>query len=175
MDEGSQHCTAFSTPWGLYEWIRLPFGLSNCPAVFQRCMESVLEGLRDDHCSPYLDDVLCYSKTFLAHVEDVRRVLCQLRASGIKLRPNKCDLFKRQVRYVGRLVSGEGVQIDPKDLEAVTQFKERKPTTVREVRALLGFLSYYRSFIQDFSRVARPLFELRQNLERGSRVSIAQS
>ena len=108
-------------------------------------------------------------------MEDVRRVLCQLRASGIKLRPNKCNLFKRQVRYVGRLVSGEGVQIDPKDLEAVTQFKERKPTTVGEVRALLGFLSYYRSFIQDFSRVARPLFELLQNMEWGSGVSIAQS
>lgn len=76
---------------------------------------------------------------------------------------------------MGRLVSGEGVQIDPKDLEAVTQFKERKPTTVGEVRALLGFLSYYRSFIQDFSRVARPLFELLQNMEWGSGVSIAQS
>ena len=66
------------------------------------------------------------------------------------------------MRYVGWLVSGEGVQIDPKDLEAVRQLRERKPAMMGEVRALLGFLSYYQSFIQDFSRLARPLFELLQ-------------
>lgn len=81
----------------------------------------------------------------------------------MKLRPNKCELFKRQVRYVGRLVTSEGVQIDPKDLEAVLQLKEREPKNVGEVRALLGFLGYYRSFIQDFSRIARPLFKLQES------------
>lgn len=138
-------------------------------------MESVLEGLRDECCVPYLDDVLCYSKTISGHVEDVRKVLRWLRANGIKLRPNKCELFRLQVRYVGCLVSGEGVQIDPKDLEAVLQFKERKPITVGEVRSLLGFLSYYRSFVQDFSRVARPLFVLLQKAEQGPKVVTAQS
>lgn len=160
VDESSRHLTAFSTPWGLYEWLRLPFGLTNAPAAFQRCMEGVLDGMRDECCSPYLDDVLCFSKSFNDHVEDLRRVLRRLREHGIKLRPKKCELFRRQVRYIGRLVTSEGIQIDPKDLEAVLQLKEREPKNVGEVRGLLGFLSYYRSFIQDFSRIARPLFQL---------------
>ncbi len=163
VEENSRHMTAFSMPWGLYEWIRLPFGLTNAPAAFQRCMEGVLNGLRDECCFPYLDDVLCFSKTFPDHVKNLKRVFCRLREHGVKLRPKKCELFKHQVRYVGRLVTSEGIQVDSKNLEAVLQWKEREPKNVGEVRALLGFLGYYRSFIQDFSRIARPLFKLQEN------------
>lgn len=160
--EGSRHMTAFITPWGLYEWVRIPFGLSNAPAAFQRSMEEMLDSLRDECCIPYLDDVLCYARSFEDHVESIRRVLRALQYHGVKLKPEKCELFRSEVRYVGRLVSAEGVRIDPKDLEAVRSLTTRTPLTVGDVRRLLGFLSYYRAFIQDFSRTAKPLYELLQ-------------
>ncbi|KAL6486260.1 hypothetical protein MHYP_G00056520 [Metynnis hypsauchen] len=162
MAEGSRHLTAFITPWGLYEWVRVPFGLSNAPSAFQRSMEEMLDSLRDECCIPYLDDILCYAKTFEEHVEGVRNVLRALQRHGVKLRPQKCELFRQEVRYVGRLVSAEGVKIDPKDLEAVMALEGKTPQTVGDVRRLLGFLSYYRSYVQDFARVAKPLYELLQ-------------
>lgn len=86
VEENSRHLTDFSTPWGLYEWIRLPFGLTNAPAAFQKCMEGVLNGLRDECCFSYLDKVLCFSKTFQYHIKDLQRVFFRLREHDVKLR-----------------------------------------------------------------------------------------
>lgn len=158
--EGSRYMTAFTTPWGLYEWVRIPFGLSNAPAAFQRSMEEMLDTLRDECCIPYLDDVLCFSKSFDQHLEILRKVLRALQRHGGKLKPEKCELFRKEVCYIGRLVSADGVRVDPKDLEAVRALKNRAPKTVGDVRQVLGFLSYYRSFVQDFSRIAQPLYDL---------------
>lgn len=160
--EGSRYLTAFNTPWGLYEWVRIPFGLSNAPAAFQRSMEEMLDSLRDECCIPYLDDVLCFSKSFDEHVHVLQKVLQALQRHGVKLKPEKCELFRREVRYVGRLVSEDGVKVDPKDIEAVQALKQKRPQTVGEVRQLLGFLSYYRTYVQDFSRIAKPLYDLLQ-------------
>ena len=89
----SQPFTAFVTPWGFYEWVRIPFGLTNAPASFQRFMEGCLGDLRDQICIPYLDDV-----------EHVRLVLQKLQQHGVKLKPGKCRLFKRQVSFLWRIV-----------------------------------------------------------------------
>ena len=120
----------------------------------------MLDTLRDECCIPYLDDVLCFSRSFEEHVLVLRRVLQALQQHGVKLKPEKCELLHKEVRYVGRLVSAEGVKVDPKDLEAVQVLKHKAPKTVGEVRQLLGFLSYYRTYVQDFSRIAKPIYDL---------------
>ena len=156
----SRHLTAFICPWGLYEWVRVPFGLMNAPANFQRAMENCLEGIRDDFCVPYLDDILIYSASFSEHVNHVRQVLQRLRSHGIKLKPCKCELFKHRVKYLGRIVTSDGYSMDPDYVKPMTVFREKLPQNVGELRRLMGMLGYFRRFIQDYSKIARPIFDM---------------
>ncbi|KAL0198891.1 hypothetical protein M9458_007431, partial [Cirrhinus mrigala] len=132
----------------------------NAPAAFQQFMEGCLEGLRDDICVPYLDDILVFTNSFDKPVEAVRKVLRRLRSHGVKLKPKKCQLFKEEVRYLGRIVSKEGSRMDPADTVAVTALKDKRPTMVGVLRKILGLLSYYCPYIKDFLRIACPLYAL---------------
>ena len=159
IGERFRHLTAFATPWTLLEWIRIPFGLRNAPPAFQRYINLVLGDLKGSVCEPYLDDILVYGRTFGEQVKNLKVVLKRLRARGIKLRANKCVFAKKEVRYLGRLVSGEGYRPDPTDTVALEKFREA-PKTVGELRSLLGFFGYYRAYVQNFSKKMKPLYAL---------------
>lgn len=162
MSEKSKPISAFTTPWGLFEWNRIPFGLTGAPGTFQRYMNEILEDFRDKFCIPYLDDILVYSQNFEDHLTHVRSILKRLQAKGIKLKPRKCEIFRRQVRYLGCLVSAEGYTMDPADKAAVLKLKDQVPKSVGDIRKLVGFLGYYRKYIPDFSRRAKVLYDLLQ-------------
>ena len=141
----------------------MPFGLTNAPATFQRLMESCLGELHLTWCIIHLDDILVFSQTPEEHLIRLQAVFDKLKATRLKLKASKCELFKKQINYLGHMVGHQGVATDPKNIEAVTVWP--RPTTVTEIRSFLGFVSYYRRFIPNFSKIAKPLDKLLQNLE----------
>ena len=156
MDEASKPLTAFTVgPLGFYECERMPFGLTNAPTTFQRLMESCFGDLHLNWFLIYLDDVIVFSKTPKDHIERLRGVFHKLFLAGLKLKPRKCEFFKSKTAYLGHIVSAKGIEIDPKTVEAVKNWTI--PKTVTDVRSFLGFTNYYRRFIKDYAKVARPL------------------
>ena len=158
MSEESAAKTAFSTPHGLYEFTVMPFGLTNAPATFQRLMDSVLGHLGVEYVLVYLDDVLIFSRTFEEHLAHIDTVLQCIRDANLCVKLKKCHFAQTRTAYLGHVISGEGIEPDPGKLTAVQELEH--PKNVREVRGFLGFVGFYRRFIQDFSTKAKPLTEL---------------
>ncbi|XP_040264683.1 uncharacterized protein LOC120979792, partial [Bufo bufo] len=158
MAPADREKTAFTTPMGLFEFNCMPFGLCNAPGTFQRLMERCLGHKNFETVLLYLDDVIVYSKTYEDHLKHLAEVFEILIKYGLKVKPSKCHLLKPAVKYLGHVVSGEGVQPDPDKLAAVRNWPV--PTTVKEVRGFLGFASYYRRFIPHFAQIADPIQEL---------------
>ena len=152
--------TAFTTPFGLFQFKKMPFGLANAPATFERLMDLVLAGLHWDVCLVYLDDIIVFSQSFKQHVQRLQLVLERLRKAGLKLSPSKCHLFQSKVEFLGHVVSGDGVSTDPKKTEAIDKWPN--PRSVRDVRSFLGLCSYYRRFVKGFADIAKPLYVLTQ-------------
>ena len=158
MDEDSKEKTAFTTFAGLYQFRKMPFGLVNAPATFQRLMEIVLSGLARSVCVVYLDDVLVVGRTMTEHNANLSRVMDRLRKAGLKLRPGKCRFALTEVEYLGHVVSEQGIRADPRKVKAVQQFPV--PQDVKSLRSFLGLASYYRKFVPGFAKIARPLHAL---------------
>ena len=158
MDPESKEKTAFTTYAGLYQFKKMPFGLVNAPATFQRLMEVVLSGLARRVCVVYLDDVLVFGRTIPEHNANLAQVLQRLRQAGLWLKPKKCRFALKEVEYLGHVVSAKGVQTNPKKVTAVEQFPT--PHDVKTLRSFLGLASYYRKFVPHFAKVAGPLHAL---------------
>ena len=148
--------TAFQTPWGKYEFTRMPFGLMNAPSTFQRSMNIVLQG-NEQFANCYIDDIVVHSKTWEDHVKHIRTVLEQLKQFGLTANPKKCVWGVAEIEYLGYMVGRGKVSIPQLRVKALREYK--RPMTKKDLKSYLGMLGYYRRFIPGFSSIALPLTE----------------
>lgn len=150
-----RHKTAFCTKFGVFEHIRLPFGLCNSPATFMRGMELILRGLTWKTVLAYLDDVIVLGSTFEEHLKNLHEVFIRFRLHNVKLKPSKCNLCGSEVEFLGKHVCSEGVKISPKKLSVVRDWPT--PKNQKQLESFIGYASYHREFIDHFEDVIQSL------------------
>ena len=149
--------TAFATPFGLYQFNVMPFGLQGAPATFQRLMDKVIGGL-EDFAAAYLDDLVVFSETWEEHVAHLRVVFDRIKQAGLTVKARKCQFATAECQYLGHVVGSGTVRPEPSKVRAVELFEI--PRTKKQVRVFLGLTGYYRRFIQDYASIAAPLSDL---------------
>ncbi|GJP81079.1 hypothetical protein CLOP_g11257 [Closterium sp. NIES-67] len=145
MADDSVHKTAFRTRYGSYEYLVMPFRLTNAPATFQAEMNHILRPLLDECVVVYLDDILIYSRGMQKHVEHLRRVFGILRQERFYVKLSKSDFALEKVQFLGHIVSAQGVHVDPKKIEAVRTWKT--PDNMKELQQFIGFANYFNRFL----------------------------
>jgi hypothetical protein len=150
--------TAFSTRYGLYEYLVMSFGLTNTPAYFMYLMNSVFMQELDKFVVVFIDDILIYSKIPEDHVKHLHVILQRLRDHHLYAKFSKCEFWLDTVKFLGHTISGDGISVDPSKVQEVMDW--RPPTSVHQIRSFLGLAGYYRCFIPDFFRIAKPMTEL---------------
>ncbi|XP_042072601.1 uncharacterized protein LOC106632647 [Haplochromis burtoni] len=152
VSEQDKPKTAFCTPFGLFEWNRMPFGLCNAPGTFQRLMQRMFGDQQCQSLLLYLDDIIVFSSSVSQHLQRLEMVMARLQQQGLKAKLEKCAFFQQKVNYLGHVISCEGVSTDPAKVDAVAKWQ--CPRSVSELRSFLGFASYYRRFVEGFAALA---------------------
>src|SRR5438034_3722938 len=150
--------TAFSTRYGLYEFLVMSFGLTNAPAFFMYLMNSVFMMELDVCVIVFIDDILVYSKNEEEHAKHLRIVLDRLRGHELYAKFSKYQFWLKEISFLDNVLSEKGVAVDPSKVQEALDWKA--PTSVSEIRSFLGLAGYYRRFIQDFSKTAKPMTRL---------------
>lgn len=158
MDPKDIEKTAFSINYGKYEFTRMSFGLKNAPAIFQRGMDDVLRKHIGKRCYVYMDDVVVFGKTLEEHLENLRIVLETLQQANLKVQLDKSEFLHNKIEFLGYIIAQEGIMPNKTKIEAIEKFPE--PKSIKQLRGFLGLLGYYRRFIQDFAKIAKPLTTL---------------
>ena len=167
--EGDEWKTAFRTRYGHYEYLVVPFGLTNAPATFQAFINQALRGLIDDFCVVYLDDILVFSRTEEEHQAHLELVIERLRQVELYANPKKCEFFKTELEYLGFIIDKDGLRMDPARIQTISEWRNHPPRTYRDVQVFLGFCNFYRRFIYNFSGIARPLHYLLAGMKNGKK------
>ena len=155
MAPASRAVTAFSTPAGHFEWLRMPFGLKGAPLTFQRMINTLFGDMLGSEVHAYLDDLIICSKDANGHFQALEKVLLKLREAGLKAKLSKCEFLKSKIQFLGHMVDSEGIHTLPDKVSAVREFP--RPENADHVRSFLGLAGYYRSFVKGFSTLAAPL------------------
>jgi hypothetical protein len=150
--------TAFSTRYGLYEFLVMSFGLTNAPTYFMYLMNSMFMTELDKFVVVFIDDILIYSKSEKEHAKHLRVVLQRLRDHKLYAKFSKCEFWLKSVKFLRHTISHDGISVDPSKVQEVMDWKP--PKSVHQIRSFLGLAGYYRRFILDFSRIAKPMTEL---------------
>ena len=158
VEEKSKEKTAFRTRQGLFEFNRLPFGLCNSPSTFSRAMGLVLQGLSWKTVLAFLDDLCVLGRSAKEHLENLEEVFKRFRQFGLKLKPKKCQLFCKEVEFLGRKIGTNGVAMADHSIDTIKEWK--KPGSIKEVESFLGLANFHRIFIRDFAKIAEPLSRL---------------
>ena len=158
MEEEDKEKTAFTCWKGLYEFNVMPFGLKNAPPTFQRLMNKVLDGYINKFVVVYIDDIMIYSKTFEEHIEHLEKVFQRLVEANLMVKFKKCKFCLQNIEFLGHIVGRDGLQVDPKKVEKMKKLPA--PKNLKEVRGIMGLLGYYRKFVPNFSKIAKPINQL---------------
>ena len=158
IKEEHRERTGFTVPSGHYEFNRLPFGMSNSPANFQRLMDTVLKNLVGTECFVYIDDIVIFSSTAEEHALRLENVLRRFDQANLQLHPGKCVFAQPRVQYLGFVLSEDGISASPDKIKAVKDYPV--PQNVKDVRAFLGLSSFYRRLVPNFADIAKPLTTL---------------
>jgi hypothetical protein len=159
MNNEDAYKTAFSTPYGHYHFNRMPFGLKNAPATFQRLMDQTLTSLQGNEIFVYLDDIILYASFLREHEIKFNKLAKRPKEANLKLQPDKCEFLRKEVTYLGHIITENGVKSDPNKIIAVKNFPT--PRNAKNIKQFLGLAGYYRKFIRNFfSKTAKPLTDL---------------
>ena len=158
LDPATAHKTGFITSDSVYEFVTMPFGLCSAGSTFQMTMSQIFRSMTYRNVLVYLDDVLVFSCDFGTHMQDLEEVFQRLRKANLKLSPEKCIFAAKHIKFLGHMVSAEGIRVNPEKTKALATYPA--PKNVKQLRTVLGSFNYFRKFIKNYAARVAPLTAL---------------